>query len=102
MLHVATSFKETVPLFNVNLSFFVDSILRQTDKYMSEVNNKQIRLICWMCSKLKVNTVYHRSGVFVADFDHNEHVNRVFILLTLDKYLSAGCENQVIMFWKHK
>ena len=46
MLHVATSFKETVPLFNVNLSFFVDSILRQTDKYMSEVNNKQIRLIC--------------------------------------------------------
>ena len=55
-----------------------------------------------MCSKLKVNTVCHRSGVFVADFDHNEHVNRVFLLLTLDKYLSAGCENQVIMFWKHK
>ena len=102
MLHVATSFKETVPLFNVNLSFFVDSILRQTDKYMSEVNNKQIRLICWMCSKLKVNTVCHRSGVFVADFDHNQHVNIVLLLLTLNKYLSAGCESQVIMFWKHK
>ena len=102
MLHVATCFKETVLLFNANLSFVVDSILSQTDKYMSKVNTKQIRLICWMCSKLKVNTVCHRSGVFVADFDHNQHVNIVLLLLTLNKYLSAGCESQVIMFWKHK
>ena len=51
-----------------------------------------------MCSKLKVNTVYHRSGVLVANFDHNEHVNIVLLLLTLDKYLSVGCESQVIMF----
>ena len=102
MLHVATCFKEIVLLFNVHLSFFVDSILCQTDKYMSKVNNKQIRLICWMCSKLKINTAWHRSGVFVADFDHNQHVNIVLLLLTLNKYLSAGCESQVIMFWKHK
>ena len=80
----------------------MDSILRQTDKYMSKVKNKQIRLICWMCSKLKVNTVCHRSGVFVADFDHNQHVNIVLLLLALNKYLSAGCESQVIMFWKHE
>ena len=51
-----------------------------------------------MCSKLKINTEWHRSGVFVADFNHNQHVNTVFLLLTLNKYLSAGCERQVIMF----
>ena len=102
MLHVATCFKETALLFNVHLSFFVDFILCQTDKYMSKVNNKKIRLIYWMCSKLKIDTAWHRSGGFVADFDHNQHVNIVFLLSTLNKYLSAGCERQVIMFWKHK
>ena len=71
MLHVAKCFKETVLLFNVHLSFFVDFILCQTDKYISTVNNKKIRLICWMCSKLKINTAWHCSGVFVADFDHS-------------------------------
>ena len=46
MSHIATCFKETVLLFNVHLSFFMDSIRCQTDKYMSKVNYKQIRLIC--------------------------------------------------------
>ena len=45
MLHVATCFKETDLLFNVHLSFFVDFIMCQTDKDMSKVNNKKIRLI---------------------------------------------------------
>ena len=102
MLHVATCFKDTVLLFNMHLKFFVDSILCLTDKYMSKVNNKPIRLICWMCSKFKINTAWHRSGVFVADFDHDQHVKIVFLLLTLNNYLLAGCESQVIMFWKHK
>ena len=30
------------------------------------------------------------------------YVYIVFLLLTLNKYLSVGCERQVIMFWKHK
>ena len=55
-----------------------------------------------MCSKLKINTAWHRSSVFVADFDLNQHVNIVFLLLTLNKHLSVGCEKQVMMFWKHK
>ena len=83
MLHVATCFKETALLFNVHLSFFVDFILCPTDKYMSKVNNKKIRLICWMCSKLKINTVWYCSGVVVADFDHSQHVN---ILIYYVKY----------------
>ena len=59
------------------------------------------RFIC-MCSKLKINTAWHRSGVFIVDFDHSLHINIVFLLLTLNKYLSLGCERQVMMFWKHK
>ena len=50
-----------------------------------------------MCSKLKVITVCHRSGIFVADFDHNQHVNIVLLLLTLNKYLSAGCESHNVL-----
>ena len=102
MLHVATCFKGTALLFNVLSSFSVDFILCPTDKYMSKVNNKKIRLICWMCSKLKINTAWYCSGVFVSDFDHSQHVNIVFPLLTLNKCLSARCKRQVIMFWKHK
>ena len=100
MLHVATCFKGTALLFNVLLSFSVDFILCPTDKYKSKVNNKKIRLICWMCSKL--NTAWHRSGVYITDFDHSQHVKIAFLLLTLNKCLSAGCKRQVIMFWKHK
>ena len=66
MLHVATCFKETALWFNVHLRFFVNFILCPTEKYMSKVNNKKIRLICWM---LKINTAWYCSGVFVADFD---------------------------------
>ena len=64
---------------------------------MFKVNNKKIRLIC-MCSSLKINTACHRSFVFIVDFDHSQHINVVFLLLTLNKYLSVECERQVIMF----
>ena len=94
-----TCFKETPLFFNVHLSCFVDFILCPTDKYMFKVNNKKIRLIC-IWSSLKINTGCHRCFVFIVDFDHSQHINRVFLLLTLNKYLSVGCERQVIMFWK--
>ena len=41
MLHVVTCFKETALLIDMHVSFFVDFILSQTDKYMSKVNNKK-------------------------------------------------------------
>ena len=84
-----TCFKETTPLFNVHLICFVDFILCPTDKYMFKVKDKKIWLICWMCSKLKVNTAWHRLGVFIVDLDHRQHINIVFLLLTLKKHLSA-------------
>ena len=103
LTHVTcTWFKDTTLLFNVHLRFLVDFILCPTDKYMFKINNKKVTLICWMCSKLKINTVWYRSGVFAVDFDYSQHISAVFLLLTLNKYLSAGSERQVIMFWKHE
>ena len=51
-----------------------------------------------MCSKLKINIARHRPGVVIVDFDNSQDINIVFLLLTLNKYLSVGCERQVIMF----
>ena len=48
------------------------------------------------------HSIWHRSGVFIVGFDHSQHINTVFPLLTLNKYLSVGCEKQVTMFWKYK
>ena len=42
-----------------------------------------------MCSKLKVNTAWHRVGVFIVDVDHWQHINEVFLLLTLKKHWSS-------------
>ena len=69
---------------------------------MFKVNNEKIRLICWICSKLKLNTIWHRSSVFNVDFDQSQYISIMFLLLTLNKNLSVGCERQVIMFWKHE
>ena len=38
---------------------------------------------------------WHSSGVFTVDVDHSQHINKVFLLLTLNKYLPVGCERQV-------
>ena len=56
----------------VHLSCFVDFILCPTGKYMFKVNNEKIRLICWMCFKVKVNTAWHHSGVLIVDFDNSQ------------------------------
>ena len=97
-----TCFKETALLFNVHLRCFVDFIPHPTDKYILKFNIKKNRLICWMCSKLKINTAWHRSGVFIIGFYHRHHINVVFLLLTLNRYLSVGCKRQMMMFWKYK
>ena len=55
-----------------------------------------------MCSYLKLNTAWHHSGVLLVELDHSQHINIVFLLLTLNKHLSVGCERQVIIFWKSR
>ena len=101
LTHV-TCFKETALLFNVHLSYFVDFILCPTDKNMFNVINKKFRFIFWMCTNLKIKTAWHSSAAFIVNFDHSQHINIVGVLLTLNKYLSVGCERHVITFWKHK
>ena len=68
---------------------------------MFKVNNTNNKLIC-MCSYLKLNTAWHHSGVLLVELDHSQHINIVFLLLTLNKHLSVGCERQVIIFWKSR
>ena len=96
-----TCLKETALFFNVHLSFFVDFILCPAD--MFKVNSKKIRFIC-MCSRLKINTACHCSFVFIVDFDHSQHINIVFVLLTLKKYFTDKyffkVKDKVIMFWR--
>ena len=40
--------------------------------------------------KFKKNTACHHSFVFIVDFDQTQHICIVFLLLTLNKYLSIG------------
>ena len=87
-----TCFKETTLLFNEHLGYFVNSILRPADKSMFKINNETIRLISWICSKLKLNTTWHRSGVFIVDFDQRHYINIASLFLTFNKYFSVGCE----------
>ena len=94
-----TCFKETARLLNVH---FVDFILCPTDKYMFKANNGKVKLIYWMCSNLRLNTIWHYSGVFIIEFDQSQYINIVFLLLNLNKDLSVGSERQVIIFCKHE
>ena len=86
---ICTCFKETVLLFNVHLSYFADFTLCPTGKFKINCLKliiKKITVICWMRSKLKVNTAWH-----------SWLINIVFLFLSLNKYLAVGCERQVIM-----
>ena len=78
---------------------FVDFILCQTDKYMFIVNNNKKKIHLHM---FKIKSKYSMTlfWCFHCWLDHSWHINIVFQLLTLNKYLSVGCERHVIMFWK--
>ena len=92
---VATCFKETALLFNVLIIILRILSCAQLANTCSKLTIKKIGWICWMCSKSKTNTAWHSSGVFI-DFDQSQHINIMFLLLTLNKYFSVECESQVI------
>ena len=64
--------------------------------YLFKVNNKNTRRRCEICSKLTLKTPewrqWHRSGVFIINFEHLSHLFLVFLLLTLNKQMLAGME----------
>ena len=55
--------------------------------YMFQVNNRNTRTRCEICSKLLIKTSerrhWRRSGVFIVKFEHDSHLVVVFLLLTL-------------------
>ena len=67
--------------------------------YMFKDNNRNTRTRCEMCSKLTIKTPerrqWHRSGVFIVNFEHISHLVLVFLLLTLPDNFFYGIANRL-------
>ena len=65
-----------------------------TGIYLLKVNKRNIRTRYKICSKLTIKTPeqrhWHRSSVFIVNFEHISHLVLVFLLLTLNMSLPAG------------
>ena len=61
----------------------------QLYNYMVNVNNRNTRTRCEICSKLIIKAPercqWLRSGVFIVNFEHISHVVLMFLLLTLSR-----------------
>ena len=64
--------------------------------YLLNVNNRNTRTSCEVCSKLTIKTPerhhWRHSDVFIFNFEHILHLVLVFLLLTLNMSLPAGFE----------
>ena len=71
-----------------------------TGIYLLKVNNRNTKTRCEICSKLTIKTPerrkWRRSGVFVVNLEHISHLVAVFLLLTLNMYLSAWIISQLV------
>ena len=65
-----------------------------TVNYMFKVNNRNTRIRCEICSKSIIKTPercrWHRSDIFIVDFEHISHLVLVFLLLTLSRQMLPG------------
>ena len=61
---------------------------------MFNVNNRNTKTRCEICSKLTIKLPDRRqwrcSGIFIVNFEHISHLVIVFLLLTLSKKMPAG------------
>ena len=77
-----------LPFFKLLLVTTSGNYSYQAGIYVPKVNNRNTRTRCEICSKLTVKTPerrqWHRSGVFVVEFEHISHFVPVFLLLTLN------------------
>ena len=57
--------------------------------YLFKINNGNARTVCEICSELAIKTPeprqWHRSGVFIVNFEQISHIVLVFPLLPLNK-----------------
>ena len=62
--------------------------------YLFKVNNRNTRKRCEIYLKLTIKTSqqchWHRSGVFIVNFEHISYLFLVFLFLTFNMYLFAG------------
>ena len=63
---------------------------------MFKVNNRNTRTRCRCVSIETQEHHQRRSGVFIVNFGHMSDLNIVFLLLTLNMGLSAGCVLYVV------
>ena len=80
--------------FQLFLIFCVSLLSLFAGIYLLKVNNRNTRRRCETCSKLTIKTPeerrWCRSGIFIVNFEHISNPVLVFLLLTLNMYLSVG------------
>ena len=63
--------------------------------YLLKVSNRNTRIKCEICSKLTIKTPerphWHRSDVFIANFEHVSHCSSVYIVKF--EHVIASCED---------
>ena len=80
--------------------------INPTSNYMFEVNNRNTRTRCEICSKLTIKTPerrkWRRSGVFIVNFEHIFHLVLMFLMPTskwMVKFESWFGWQLKILFW---
>ena len=78
-----------VPLSIKHGACFVQDNICPAHNYMFKVSNRNTKTSCEIRSKSTINTPkqrhWHRSGVFIVNFEHISHLALVFLLLTLSR-----------------
>ena len=78
------------------------------NKYLLEIKNTNTRKRCKICSELIIKTPkwrhWQRSGLLVVKFEHTSHLFLLFLLLTVNKYVSwmvivRSYHNIFLSFW---
>ena len=63
-----------------------------TGKFIFEVNNRNTRTKCQICSKLTIKTPerrqWHRSSHFIINFEHISHLVLVFFIVNFEQVVS--------------
>ena len=65
-------------------------LLHPAEKLLSKVKSRNTILTCWLWSKPATKTPEQCHAVFILNFEHIQQINLIFLLLTLDRYLSVG------------
>ena len=83
-----TSSKSTTEAIEQSVKYVQRSQCRRSI-YLFKVNNKNMTTRSEICSKLTIKIPeqrqWHRSGVFIVNFEHISDLVLVFLLLTLDR-----------------